>query len=326
MTDQVAIQYPRARAYLAKHRWAIREETLDVICELLQMRARGVTLTAEEIQARVGAARRGSSPMSGAVAVIPLCGVIDQKIGSMSDISGGTSVDGFMKQFRQCVADPGVCGIVLDVDSPGGSVSGIPEAASEILAARGSKPIIAVANTMIASAAYYMSCAADEIVAMPSGEVGSIGVLAVHSDYSAQNELVGYKPTYITYGKYKAELNTDQPLDPDAQAYIQGQVDAMGNDFERFVAKARGVPVDTVRSDFGKGRMLLAKDALAAKMIDRIDTLDATIARVGRLAKSGLGTAVAAIEPLEPMAALSVDPSGDDEEDMELSMAIRRRA
>jgi signal peptide peptidase SppA len=204
----------------------------------------------------------------------------------MSDISGGTSVDGFMKQFRQCLNDPGVSGIVLDVDSPGGNVSGVPEAAAEIMAARGTKPIVAVADPMIASAAYYLACAADEIVCMPSGEVGSIGVLAIHDDYSVQNEMIGYKPTYIFFGAYKTELNSDSPLDPDALAYQQKQIDAIGNDFVRFAAKARGVPVDSVRSDFGQGRMLLAKDALAVKMIDRIDTLDATIVRVGRMGRT----------------------------------------
>ncbi len=164
----------------------------------------------------------------------------------------------------------------------------------------------AVADPMIASAAYYLSCAADEIVCMPSGEVGSIGVLAVHDDFSAQNEMIGYKPTYISFGEYKTELNQDQPLAPDAQAYLQKNIDAIGNDFQRFVAKARNLPVDTVRSDFGKGRMLLAKDALAAKMIDRIDTLDATIARVGKMARTaaattgmqGIADAVAEIEQM----------------------------
>lgn len=288
------LHYPFARKYLASRRWAIREETLDVMCELLRMRSQGIELTKDEIEARIGASRRTSSPMAGSVAVIPLCGVIDQKIGSMTDISGGTSVDGFMKAFRQCVNDPGVSGIVIDTDSPGGNISGVPEAAAEILAARGTKPIVAVADPQIASAAYYLCCAADEIVCMPSGEVGSIGCFGVHDDFSEQNKMIGYKPTYIAFGQYKVELNPDQALDPDALAYQQQQIDAIGNDFQRFVAKARGVPIDEVRANFGKGRMLLAKDALAAKMIDKIDTLDATIARVGRMAKQQASTAATA--------------------------------
>jgi signal peptide peptidase SppA len=317
-----------ARQYLATSKWAIRQDMLDVIGSVLHLRSIGVDLSDEgrlqlaalrdarqarptvpqlgvamltaqmsddDVTAAVVGARRSATSVMGAVAVIPLCGVIDQKIGSMSDISGGTSVDGFMKQFRQCLHDPGVAGIVIDGDTPGGNVSGVPEAAAEILAARGTKPIVAVADPMIASAGYYLCCAADEIVCMPSGEVGSIGVLAIHDDFSEQNAMIGYKPTYIQYGAYKTELNPDTPLTPDALAYQQQQIDAIGNDFVRFVAKARGIPVDTVRSTFGQGRMLLAKDALAAKMIDRIETLDATIARVGRLAKQQAKPAAGAV-------------------------------
>jgi signal peptide peptidase SppA len=283
-------QYPLARNYMASRVWAIRSDTLHVMGELLRMRSQGIALTAEEIQARIGAPRRAANAMAGAVAVIPLVGVIDQKVGSMTDISGGTSIDGFMKSMRQCVQDPGVSAIVIDADTPGGSVDGVPEAAAEILSMRGTKPIVAVADTCIASAGYYLCCAADEIVCMPSGQVGSLGVVGVHDDYSKQNEMLGYTPTYIFFGAYKVEMNSDSPLDPDALAYQQGQIDAIGNDFLRFVAKARNLPVDTIRSGFGQGRMMLAKDALAAKMIDRIDTLDATIQRVGRMAKaSGVG-------------------------------------
>jgi signal peptide peptidase SppA len=329
-----------ARQYLSTTKWALRPEMLDVLGSVLHLRSMGVDLSdeariqlaavrearllsrlapgpgiavlseqmsAEDVTASIVAARRGPAPVMGAVAVIPLCGVIDQKIGSMSDISGGTSVDGFMKQFRQCLNDPGVAGIVFDADTPGGNVSGVPEAAAEILAARGTKPIVAVANPMIASAGYYLCCAADEIVCMPSGEVGSIGVLAIHDDFSEQNAMMGYKPTYISYGAYKVELNPDSPLTPDALAYQQQQIDTIGNEFVRFVAKARGVPVDTVRQNFGQGRMLLAKAALAAKMIDRIETLDATIARVGRLSKQQTGAAADAAR--RPLATVVVPPN-----------------
>ncbi len=81
--------------------------------------------------------------------------------------------------------------IVLDVDSPGGNYYGTPETSSKIRAARDSKPIIAVANSLAASAAYWIASAADEIVVTPSGDVGSIGVLAVHTDFSAANEKIG---------------------------------------------------------------------------------------------------------------------------------------
>jgi capsid assembly protease len=280
---------PRIARYVSGQAWAIQPHKLDVICEILAMRAQGITLSTEEIQARIGAAARPTTNRTGAVAVIPLYGVLAQKINSLTAISGGTSLDVFLASVRQAVDDPGVSAIVIDGDSPGGVVEGCPETFAAISQMRGIKPIVAVANPSLASAAYWIACAADEIVCTPSGAVGSIGVFAIHEDLSQQNEMVGYRPTYISAGTYKTELSPDGPLSADARAYLQGQIDQVYGRFTRAVAQGRGVSVDTVRADFGQGRMLLASDALAVKMIDRIDTLDATIARLARGAKATAG-------------------------------------
>ncbi len=302
-------KYPNARNYFAGQVWAIQPETLEAISDILSMRASGVELTEQEIAARIsGGPGRGSMNTVGSIMVLPLYGVIDQKVNAMSAISGGTSVNQFMEGFRTALNDKTVSAIIIDVDSPGGSVAGIPEAASEIYAARGKKPIIAVANPRSASAAYWLACAADELVCMQSGQVGSVGVFTVHNDISKANEMNGRKPTYIKYGAYKTEANPDEPLTEDAQAYMQAQVNQMGDMFVKFVAKARGVSVDTVRSSFGQGRMLMAKDAMAAGMIDSIGTIEQTI---GRLSK---GTQTAAMALAQSTDELRAD-TGDDEED-----------
>jgi capsid assembly protease len=285
---------PRLARYVSGQAWAIQPHKLDVICEILAMRAQGISLSADEIQARIGAAARPSTQRTGAVAVIPLYGVLAQKINSLTAISGGTSLDVFLASVRQAVEDPGVSAIVIDGDSPGGAVEGVPEAFAAIAQLRGPKPIVAVANPCLASAAYWLACAADEIVCTPSGSVGSVGVFGLHEDLSAQNEMVGYRPTYVTAGPYKTELSPDGPLSADARAYLQGQIDQIYGTFTRAVAKGRGVSVETVRADFGQGRMLLAQDAIAAKMIDRIDTLDATIARLARATKASARSTTAA--------------------------------
>jgi signal peptide peptidase SppA len=274
-------KYPNFRQYFSSQFWAIRPETLDIMCSLLAHRISGETLSQEEIQARIGMIQRnGQQAQAGGIRVIPMYGVIDQKVNFMQQISGGTSVNDFMSSFREAMNDKSVSAIIFDVDSPGGSILGIQEAANEILASRGKKPIIAVADPMIASAAYWLSCAADEIVCMPSGWVGSVGVIKVHDDLSKMNEMEGSNPTYITYGKFKSEGNHDAPLSDDALAYYQSQVETIGESFTNFIAKARGLSSDKVRSDFGQGRMLLAKAAKSAKMIDSIGTMEQTIIRL----------------------------------------------
>ncbi len=194
---------------------------------------------------------------------------------------GGTSTECFGAMFAQAVADPNVAAIVINVDSPGGTVSGVPELAAQINAARGTKPIVAVANGMAASAAYWLASQADEIVVTPSGEVGSIGVFCAHFDESGALEQAGVKPTLISAGKYKVEGNPFGPLTDEALASIQSRVDDLYAMFTSDVAKARAMPVDRVRGRaFGEGRMLGAKRSVNSGMADRVGTLSETIGRL----------------------------------------------
>jgi signal peptide peptidase SppA len=274
-----ASRYPRIVQFVTETPWSILPSKLHAITEMVALHVRGEELTDEEIQARIGAgpARRNASKSEG-VAVIPIYGVITPKADLMTDMSGGTSIDRLQQSFRAAVADPNVSAIVLDIDSPGGSVSMLTEMAAEIRAARSVKPIVAVANTMAASAAYQFASQASELVVTPSGSVGSIGTIAAHDDISEMLANEGVKTTVVTSSKFKGEMSPFQPLSDEAKAQLQKTVDAHGRQFELDVARGRGVPVATVRSDFGQGRMLMAKDAVAAGMADRVDTLDNVIA------------------------------------------------
>ena len=199
----------------------------------------------------------------------------------MTQISGGTSTERFSCDLKQAVDDPGIKAIVIDVDSPGGSVFGVEELASEIRAATEKKYIVAVANSLAASAAYWIGSAASEMVMTPGGEVGSIGVYTVHQDYSDQLANEGVKTTLIKAGKYKAEGNPFEPLSDDAKEALQKRVEEIYGSFIASVANGRGVSASTVRSGFGQGRVVGAKEALDMKMVDRVETLQETLARLG---------------------------------------------
>lgn len=273
--------------------WAILPSTLSMIVEVIRLRAAGEFFTDEEIEARIAASPRGprgGGRQVGRVAVLPVYGVLSPRQNLVSRSSGGTSIEGLTSDLRAALADEAIDAIVMDIDSPGGNVEGVEELAAEIRASRGRKPIVAVANHQAASAAYYLASAADEIVASPSSMVGSIGVLAAHQDLSKAAELDGVKTTLISAGKYKTEANQWEPLTDEARARIQAEVDSYYGMFVSAVAKGRGVSVDTVRSEYGQGRMFVAKEAKAAGMVDRIDTFDRTVARVAREAVAGAET------------------------------------
>jgi len=208
--------------------------------------------------------------------------VIAQRMDLMMAFCGGTSSERFADDFDAAMNDPNVSAIVIDCDSPGGNVTGTPELAKRIFNARGKgKQLLAVSNGQMCSAAYWIASACDEIVASPSSETGSIGVFCVHMDESALNESLGLKYTIIKFGEHKAEGNPWEPLSADAESFIQGQVDEMGQMFVTAVSKHRGVSVATVKSDFGQGRSFTAKQALAAGMVDRIATLEETLNKLG---------------------------------------------
>jgi len=267
--------------------WPILPEKMDAMLEFLEMKAAGMTIDAATVE-RVAAANRAErkTVVSRSVAVLPIVGVIAQRMDMMGEFSGGVSTERLGREIDALVNDSDVGAIILDVDSPGGNYYGTPEVASRLFAARGSKPIVAVANSMAASAAYWIASAADEVVVTPSGDVGSIGMLAVHYDYSVMNEELGVKATYVTYGEHKAEFNQDSPLQPDALRELQRRVDEAGETFVKAVAQHRGVSQKAVRETFGQGRMFGAKEAVERDMADRIDTLEATISRLAGARKA----------------------------------------
>lgn len=276
-----AERYPHVLRAVRETPWAILPSTLGTILEVISLRVSGERLTDEEIQARVGGrAASRDVQMVGSIALLPVYGVLVPKANLFSQMSGGTSVQGLQTAFRDALEDDSVSAIVFDVDSPGGSVDLIPEFAAEIRAARGRKPIVAAAHPRAASAAYWLAAQADEVVVTRSGDVGSIGIFAAHEDVSKMQERLGVKTTLISAGKYKTEGSPFQELSEEAKAAIQGRVDEAYSMFVSDVAKGRRVSVETVRSDFGEGRMVTASQALKAGMVDRVETIDATIARL----------------------------------------------
>ena len=231
---------------------------------------------------------RAASNAGAGIAVLPLYGVVTQRGNMVDDISGpgSTSTQKFTSAMRQVLADDTVGQILIDIDSPGGSVYGVTELAAEIVKARAQKPVVAVANSLAASAAYWIGCSAGEFYVTPGGEVGSIGVWQAHFDYSKALEEEGVKPTLISAGKFKVEGNPYVPLDPEAQAFMQSRVDDYYNAFIKAVAKGRGVSVADVRDGMGEGRVLGADAALAANMVDGIATFDDVLAKMQKTAVS----------------------------------------
>lgn len=270
--------------------WAILPDRLAAIRSVLLRWESGVRLSPDEIQAAVGTAPQAAEQREQqtqrnaprGVAVIPVYGVLAPRIHQVQNVSGegAMTYERLAQNFRKALQDPAIGAIVFDIDSPGGSFFGLQEFADEVHGARGQKKIVAVVNTLAASAAFWIGSAAEELVITPSGEVGSVGVWGAHEDHSKALDQAGVKVTLISAGKFKVEGNPFGPLSEETLAHLQQEVEAAHDVFVKALARNRATSAENVRKNFGEGRVVGAKDALERGMADRVATLDETIARL----------------------------------------------
>jgi len=274
--------------------WALMPERLHALASVVTRWSAGIAADGETLgrihadrELRDARRRAVANQSTGSIAVLPLYGVLTQRGNMVDEVSGpgSTSTQQFSAALRGLLADDTVSQILIDIDSPGGSVYGVAELADEIQSARTKKPVVAIANSLAASAAYWVGSAASEFYVTPGGEVGSIGVWQAHQDFSQALEEAGVKTTLISAGKYKVEGNPYSALDAEAQAFMQSRVDEYYSAFTKAVARGRGVSIAQVRDGMGQGRVLGAEAALQQDMVDGIATLDEVLKKMRRSLK-----------------------------------------
>ena len=312
--------------------WAIMPDKLAILADVVAHHAehgksfKGVT---SDIDARFGKLEKPVRRVTGKVAVLPLYGIMANRANLITNWSGGTSTEQFGSWFDAAMADESIGNVILDVNSPGGSVHGLEELSKKIYDARDKgKRIIAIANPLAASAAYWVATAADELVVAPGGLVGSVGSLGIHTDRSGANEQAGLKYTYITAGDYKAEGNPNEPLGDEAREYMQSQVDHYYAQFVQDVARNRGITTATVKRDYGQGRVLEARQAVEAGMADHVGTLESVLAEFGATMPKAAGGVKAEDEGVEPESQIEEEVAtaeNDDEARRRQEQRIRRR-
>lgn len=277
------LQIPNVLRSVCAHSWAAHPAWLADMVSVLNRRSLGIRLTAEEIEASIGETRREAIPVAG-IQLLQVLGPLTQRMPMKVSGEGGTSTEAVAKGLDGALANPDVGGVLLEIDSPGGSVFGVQELAEKIRGARqssgGAKPIWAIANSQAASAAYWIGSQADQLIVTPGGQVGSIGIFGVHMDESKALEMKGFTPTIISAGKYKNELHGLSPLSEDARNYQQAMADDYYDAFVNAVAKGRNVKALAVRGGFGEGRMVSAVKAVEEGMADAAWSMDETIRRM----------------------------------------------
>ena len=275
--------------------WALMPERLSALASVVSRWSQGSPASdAAKFQVQTDRVlrdtrRQTSAAISGGgIAVIPVYGVITQRGNMVDDVSGPGMVSTQLvtQMLRQAIADDAVSQILLDIDSPGGSVYGVSELGDAILSARAQKPVVAIANSLAASAAYWVGSQASEFYVTAGGEVGSIGVWQAHFDYSQAFAAEGVTPTLISAGKFKVEGNPYAPLSEEAQGFMQSRVDDYFQAFTKAIAKGRNLSISQVREGMGQGRVLGADAALAQNMVDGIASFDQVLSKMQKDAAS----------------------------------------
>lgn len=258
--------------------WAIAPGKMKEIRSIYQTHMRGDKIDLKSLGLAVSPPTEYE--VRDGVAIIPVDGVLTKGRSFFSRLFGRSSMREIGDTFEAALDDWKVKAIVLSIDSPGGTVDGTQELVMRIEAGRGKKPIVAWGDGIVASAAYWIASAADKIlISGDTVEVGSIGVVATHIDFSEQDRKFGEQWTEITAGKYKRIASAHAPLSAEGKAYIQEQVDHIYSIFVESVAALRGRTVDQVL-DGADGKIFIGRQAMDVGLVDGVATLAEVITQI----------------------------------------------
>ena len=225
------------------------------------------------------------------VAIITIIGELVNRGAWIGASSGLVSYEAIRHQLRTAAADPMTRAIILDLESPGGEATGAFEVAAVVREAAAVKPVIALVDGMAASGGYAIASGATRIVTIPTGQVGSIGVLWVHYDFSAALEDEGVRPTIIFAGAHKVDGNPFEPLPDEVRAARQASVDAFYRQFLECVAKGRGARLTADAARKTEARVFVGAEAVKAGLADSVGTIESVLDELsGRRRPLGGGT------------------------------------
>lgn len=217
-------------------------------------------------------ARNGGQPFAvvDGIAVIEIAGTLVHRGAWIGQSSGLTSYEGIAAQLQAAITDPTIRGIALDIDSFGGEVAGAFDLADRIRAARQVKPVQAFIADHALSAAYALASQADRIILPRTGAVGSIGVVAIHSDMSGALDQKGIAVTLIHAGARKVDANPYQPLPEAVRARIAGELEDLRQLFAETVAEGRGRRLDTLQALGTEAAVFRGESAVFAGLADEV--------------------------------------------------------
>lgn len=265
---------PNLSALLDSTVWAITSDKFDEIRVLLD-RIGPDGLEAADT-AEFEAAHQSAVTFANGIAIVPVEGAMIPRANMMMKYSGGTSTEILGRSVMSLADDPKVRGIMLSIDSPGGSVKGLQSLTDAVEYAKARKPMASHTSGAMASAALWLGTSAPKVYASPDSLVGSIGVIARRLDRSAAMEKDGEKEHIFRGGSRKALGQESEPVSEAEREDTQRIVDGMYDRFVSHIATSRGLTEEAVRQT--EARLYSADDALKLNLIDGIMDFNTALA------------------------------------------------
>lgn len=205
------------------------------------------------------------------IAIIGIDGSLVRKSSYLNAVSGLTSYSDIEDMFLDAATDGNVTGILLNIDSPGGEAGGVFDLSDQIYSQRGEKPIYAIANDSMYSAAYAIGSAADRLFITRTGGVGSVGVICLHIDQSGMDKQEGLAYTAIYAGDRKNDFNPHEPMTDTARTEMQDEVDRLYGIFTDTVARNRGMSSQAVRDT--QAAIYCGPDGVKSGLADQVGNM-----------------------------------------------------
>ncbi|MCZ4270725.1 S49 family peptidase [Maritalea porphyrae] len=267
--------------------WAMSQDRVETI---LSIAARENEVSKEQIEELKALEKQKSDMYDGSyrlrviddVAVLDIEGPLFKKANMFQAMSGACSYEMLAKDFNSAFEASEINGIILNEDTPGGTVAGCDEFAQMIYEARGKKPIISYVSGMACSAGYWIGSAADEIVVSEASQVGSIGVVIGIEDNAERRKAQGIK-SYEFVSSNAPNKRPDYDTDK-GKAEVQRRADDLEAVFLSNVAKHRDTTVENIIKNFGAGGVEVGANAVEKGMADVVASFDYVLSQ---LSKSG---------------------------------------
>jgi signal peptide peptidase SppA len=261
--------------------WMIRPSVHVLITEIVRSHVSGTAHAADGAATDGTFADAPEFDVRDGVAIIPVRGIVGKGVSALETTSGICDVDDVSALLDMADSDPAIEAKVLAFDTPGGTVTGVPELGAQIRRSAGVKPVVAFTDSEAASAGYWLASQADAVYATQSANVGSIGVYLALLDSNRAHELAGLRVEMISAGKHKGAGYPGTSLSDEQRAELQGRVTYLHDEFKASVRAARGAIPDAAM----EGQCFIGPQAVAAGLVDSIvDGIGAAVTDAKKLA------------------------------------------